>query len=221
MTGLALNSRSRDGIEIREWTARLGAVALGWSLFLAAGGISLRHEIPQADLTQISLFDPPQERPQEQPPQTPKRAPPRIAQQVQPTSPVTPSPAPSAVEIPNLPEAPAAKVIPAPPPEPLRSNSGAEGRFAQEVRNRIEQNKTYPSVAKNLGMTGSVEVLYVLERSGAVLRAEVITSSGYPMLDQAALKAIRGASFNAMPEDAWVGDRQKEFRTKLVFSINY
>jgi TonB family protein len=64
-----------------------------------------------------------------------------------------------------------------------------------------------------------VEVLYVLDRSGRLLKAEIAASSGYPLLDQAAVRAVRTASYAPFPSDTWVGEAQKEFRTKLIFTI--
>lgn len=113
------------------------------------------------------------------------------------------------------------KVEPAPAPAPVQRNAAAEGRFAQDVRTQIERKKIFPNSARDLGMSGVVEVVYVLDRTGKLVRAEVATSSGYALLDQAALRAVRSAVFAAFPPDAWVGENQKEFRTKLVFSINY
>lgn len=103
---------------------------------------------------------------------------------------------------------------------PRASNGASEGGFAQDIRSRIERKKIYPETARDLGMSGEVEVLYELDRSGALIRAEVTSSSGYKLLDQAALKAVRSASYTSFPEDAWIGAVSKEFRTKLVFSIN-
>lgn len=103
---------------------------------------------------------------------------------------------------------------------PRASNGASEGGFAQDIRSRIERKKIYPETARDLGMSGEVEVLYELDRSGALIRAEVISSSGYKLLDQAAVKAVKSASYSSFPEDAWIGAVSKEFRTKLVFSIN-
>jgi protein TonB len=100
------------------------------------------------------------------------------------------------------------------------SNGASEGGFAQDVRSRIERKKIYPEAARDLGMSGEVEVLYELDRSGALIRAEVVTSSGYKLLDQAALKAVKSVSYSSFPDDAWIGAGSKEFRTKLVFQLN-
>ena len=105
-------------------------------------------------------------------------------------------------------------------PTVQKSNGVAEGLFTQDVRSRIERKKIYPDRARELGMSGEVEVLYELSRSGKLIRAEIVASSGYPLLDQAALKAVKLASYTSFPEDAWLGENSKTFRTKLVFSIN-
>jgi len=102
----------------------------------------------------------------------------------------------------------------------IKSNGESEGGFAQDIKARIERKKEYPENARNLGMTGEVEVLYELDRSGNLLRAEVITSSGHRLLDQAALKAVKSVRYGIFPEDAWIGSGSKEFRTKLVFHLN-
>lgn len=101
-----------------------------------------------------------------------------------------------------------------------RSNGASESGFAQDVKARIERKKVYPDTARNLGMYGEVEVLYELDRSGGLIRAEVLTSSGHKLLDQAALRAVKSGVYGKFPDDAWIDSRFKEFRTKLVFQLN-
>lgn len=100
-----------------------------------------------------------------------------------------------------------------------KGNAESESGFARDVREKIEQQKVYPASARELGMAGEVEVRYVLDRKGHLLDAEVINSSGYPLLDRAALRAVRTATFKAMQAESWPDASQKEFRTKMVFSI--
>ena len=154
-------------------------------------------------------------------PRVPQQKPlPAVAPTSTPVAATAPAPAaaPAAMSLPDLPVSAAAKAIPEPLEVP-RSNAGAEGRFAQDVRAKIEQKKIFPETARELGMSGAVEVAYVLDRSGKLLKTEIAVSSGYPLLDQAAVRAVRAASYAAFPQDAWIGEAQKEFRTKLVFSI--
>jgi periplasmic protein TonB len=221
--------------EQRVWIAR--AVTLGLYVIFAyfASHFVMDHEAP-ANRTPITVTlaePPPPEAPK--PPEikpAPQPAPQPIARTIAPhptpqppiSTPVaaSPSPAPAPVAVPDLPVSPATHEIPAKVETPaVKSDPGAEGHFAQEVRSRIERKKVYPVTARELGMSGAVEVMYVIDRSGALIRAEIVTSSGYPLLDQAALRAVRGATHAAMPEDAWIGEQQKEFRTKLVFSLDY
>jgi len=221
----------------RESVAQMGTMLLGLLMAYGVTHMAMRRDPPvPAEPIRISLVEPP---PQVEPPKLPPlvEPPPRAAPPKQPiplpkpspplrqppaaVTPVatTPSPAPAPVSLPELPVAPLAKAIPEKAEAPLRSNGAAEGRFTQDVRTRIEQKKVYPDTARDLGMSGSVDIVYVLDRAGKLIKAEIAVSSGYPLLDQAAARAVRSASYSAFPEDAWVGETQKKFRTKLVFTI--
>lgn len=201
----------------REETAQLGALLTGALIFMVMHSMSPQQDESVAE-AQISLKI-----------VSPPVAPEKITQhEIQPRQQVIPEKivaqiAPIA-EVP-LQEKMAAPIPPSesvdtkPQPQHL-SNSGAEGVFAQDVRSRIERKKVYPDTARDLGMEGEVEVRYELDRAGNLLHAAVVASSGYKLLDQAALKAVKSATYKSFPEDAWVGSGSKEFRTKLVFSIN-
>jgi protein TonB len=133
-----------------------------------------------------------------------------------------PSTVKAEVVVPAAPVIPMQKTVSAPvQPAPVQrvSNGEAEGVFAQDVRSRIERKKIYPDTARDLGMSGEVEVTYELDRAGNLLKAEISSSSGFKLLDQAALRAVKSASYKSFPEDAWIGAGSKVFRTKLVFSI--
>jgi len=222
----------------REWVAQGGSIFLGGMLALALSQLAVHHEpMLVEEPIQITLSEPevPKPEPEIEPPKPirqpaqPMPAQQRVAAEPLPpqiVSPVqaTPSSLPQAnpVIVPEAPASPAVKALPKVEELPVvQRNAAAEGRFAQDVRSQIERKKIYPDSARELGMSGAVEVVYVLDRMGKLVRAEVASTSGYPMLDQAALRAVRSASFTALPADAWVGESQKEFRTKLVFSISY
>ena len=104
------------------------------------------------------------------------------------------------------------------PAGPVEDLAG-ESSYTQAVRARIEDEKTYPNGAKQRGMEGSAEVRYVLDRSGKLLAAEVVSSSGYPLLDRAALRAVQTATFKSMADTFWPGEAKKEFRTKVIFKL--
>ncbi|MBI3479662.1 MAG: energy transducer TonB [Nitrosomonadales bacterium] len=210
----------------RESAAQIGTLLLGVVILLLSQTMIVHHEEPLAEIpVSLTILPPPVapekivekivEQPVVQPP------PQKMVEPVPQQTPVaaTPAPVPSPVALPNLPVSPTQQAIPEHLEMP-HSNSAAESLFAQDVRVSIERKKIYPETARDLGMTGAVEVMYVLDRSGKLIKAEIIASSGYKLLDKAALAAVQSASYKAFPADAWIGEGSKEFRTRLVFSIN-
>ncbi len=61
------------------------------------------------------------------------------------------------------------------------------------VRNHLEQFKYYPASARRRGITGEVEVAFELGASGRANMLKILTASGYRVLDDAALDAVRRA----------------------------
>lgn len=216
----------------RESVARLATLLFGFGIVYVAIHGQLHHDQPAArEPIQIHLaetpkpVEPPVPKPEPPKPEVRQQpTPPQPAKPAQPTpspsvtSPVAATSAPSPVQLPAAPVSPTAQAIPEKPA--ISANAAAEGRFAQDVRSRIEKRKIFPESALALGMSGTVEVSYVLDRAGTLISATVIGSSGYPLLDQAALRAVRSATYASMAEDMWPQEKQKEFRTKVVFTIN-
>lgn len=213
----------------REAAAQVGTVLAGLVILILVKTTVMSQEMPAVkDPVNLTLIAPPVEPEKiiEQPVQ--KVLPPRPEKAIEPPRVVTPViAAPSTVRdqvvVPVAPVTVPKESIAPPHIEPQAqriSNAVAEGVFAQDVRSRIERKKIYPDTARDLGMSGEVEVLYELDRAGNLLKAEIVTSSGFKLLDQAALRAVKSASYQRFPEDAWMGANSKVFRTKLVFSIN-
>jgi protein TonB len=67
--------------------------------------------------------------------------------------------------------------------------------YLEMVRFRIEKNKQYPEKARLANMRGSVIVSLVITLQGRIESIVVKKSSGFPILDEAALAAVK----NAMP----------------------
>lgn len=136
-------------------------------------------------------------------------------------------PTPKAVPVkqptPEKPMAPAptnpVPAKPVAPPAPA-SNPSHEAAYISQVRTQIERHKIYPALARKLDMSGTVEVAYTLNRQGQLVGVQIVKSSGSDILDKAALQAVRSALFPTIPEDAWRGDAQKQFRTSLVYSLS-
>lgn len=211
----------------REAAAQLGTVMAGLFILVLSQTMVMSQEVPVREEPTSLTIMPPSAAPEqiiEQPVQTIQQPQQKRIEPLREMIPVANAPAPAQEQVaaPVSPALPKENIEPtnATPQVQRSSNSAAEGLFAQDVRARIERKKIYPDTARDLGMSGEVEVLYELDRSGNLIRAEIVSSSGYRLLDQAALRAVKLASYKSFPEDAWVGASSKVFRTKLVFSIN-
>jgi len=84
------------------------------------------------------------------------------------------------------------------------SNHASEKDFLKaylaNVRLQIERHKEYPFWARRYGIEGKVIVAFSLKRNGQLERLKIKKSSGYSLLDKAAIKAIkRTAPFPAFP----------------------
>lgn len=76
-------------------------------------------------------------------------------------------------------------------------------KFAAVVRKRIESQKRYPVAARNSGIEGRAGVKMTILRDGRLEKAEITESSGYKILDRAALRSVQDAApFPPIPEAA-------------------
>jgi len=75
------------------------------------------------------------------------------------------------------------------------SNPSLSSReYLAMVRLRIERHKQYPSTAKTRQIEGEVVIHFVITAEGNVEAVRVAKSSGYSILDQAGLTAVRDAA---------------------------
>ena len=83
-------------------------------------------------------------------------------------------------------------------------NSGESTEIAKrpgegEIANRprlLSGGKSYPAAARSAGQQGTVIVNITINASGSVTRASLAASSGYPLLDNAAVSAAYGWRFS-------------------------
>jgi len=61
------------------------------------------------------------------------------------------------------------------------------------VRNRLERYKYYPASARRRGIEGEVELDFALNGKGEAHSVSIVASSGYNILDSAALRTVRRA----------------------------
>jgi TonB family protein len=78
--------------------------------------------------------------------------------------------------------------------------------YARAVKERIMHHWRYPPEARLNLMEGRLTVLFSLTRAGQMARVGILQPSGFPVLDQEAIRAIRAAApFPAFPEHVTVG----------------
>ena len=73
--------------------------------------------------------------------------------------------------------------------------------YFSHIKKQIEMAWNYPSEAQEKSWGGRLNVVFVIEENGRVSSVKLIKSSGYEILDDAAIRAIKFASpFNPIPE---------------------
>lgn len=92
------------------------------------------------------------------------------------------------------------------PVQPKISNSAPsktqswQSEVKQQLQKMDERGQFYPAEAIAQGLQGEVLILLMLSENGQVSAARVEESSGYPLLDNAALRAVR--ALHSLPADA-------------------
>ena len=73
--------------------------------------------------------------------------------------------------------------------------------YLEHIKNKIQNVWVYPEEAIQTGQQGELLVLFSIDKNGNLVRLKLIRSSGYPLLDKAALQAVRDASpFPPLPK---------------------
>lgn len=118
-----------------------------------------------------------------------------------------PPPAAIAEQVPlSLPEPPkpAAPTARKAPPDKTGKTPAAAPTWTQTVRDHLRKlqasGQFYPAEAIARGWQGDALVLLVIDEAGKVIAARIEESSGHPLLDDAALRAVR--SLTSLPADA-------------------
>ena len=130
----------------------------------------------------------------------PPKPAPRRQEMPQPTQayvpPQTPTTqAPAAVVAPQQ-TAAATTRVPAPVPSPQ-----ASAGYRALLSAWLESHKRYPESARQRGEEGHAVLRFLVDRSGRVLDFAVMSSSGYPDLDQSLEQMMRGATLPPFPAD--------------------
>jgi periplasmic protein TonB len=154
------------------------------------------------------------------PPTPPKPEPPK-PKPVPPKPKTVPKPKPKPVEVPKpddfkIPEPLPIKTAPTPPvpytpPAPPRPAAPAPSRPAASTSSSKSSisahcvsscgKPPYPSVARQRGWEGTVRVKIQIAKDGSVTSVSMISSSGYDVLDDAAMDKIRDMEFNEIDDN--------------------
>lgn len=97
-----------------------------------------------------------------------------------------------------------------------QSGNAAVSNYPGKVVAKLRRVLRYPREAQRDRITGEVRVSFVVAESGAVSSIRVVASSGYPVLDRAAVETVqRAAPFPAIPKEA--GRSSWPFTVPLAF----
>jgi protein TonB len=127
------------------------------------------------------------------------------------TLPATSTPSPAARIAPPQ-TASAATPVPAPVP-----SSEASAGYRALLSSWLERHKRYPEAARQRGEEGRAVLRFEVDRNGRVLDYAVITSSGYPDLDQSVEEMMRGATLPPFP--AGMPQPRMEISVTIRFSL--
>jgi TonB family protein len=90
------------------------------------------------------------------------------------------------------------------------------GLFTGKVRQRIAKAKYYPRVARRRGMEGQPIIAFTLGKQGQLKKVDLAQTSGYQLLDQAALEAVnQAAPYPEIPAEL----KTDTFKFKLPISF--
>lgn len=193
----------RDGLNKAQYRAVVAAIAavhvVGiWGILQVP---AVRATVLEAAPVFVSLLSPPA------PPVPAPPPPPEMKPVVKPpeqrviTTAPTPAPAPfEAPPAPEVPPPPAPVVTQAPPAPPAPQPPPAPPppppqMLASEVRFLVPPRLVHPALSRRRGEYGEVLLRVEVDAQGRPVQVTVGKSSGYPLLDEAAVIALRGAKF--------------------------
>jgi len=74
--------------------------------------------------------------------------------------------------------------------------------YLSRVKRRIERTWTYPHDALALGLGGDLVLVFTLNKSGTLTDLDLLRSSGFPILDEEAVRAVKAAApFDPFPAE--------------------
>ena len=217
-----------EGYQRRRQAITLG-LALVASLWIHILGLAMFKYSPAVPATPTSPpmvleieMPPPEEEPEKQPPtETAEPQPP-------PTPEEKPAPAAPAEIPPEVKDMVAtgesfAESTPPPIEEEtisLESKAPEYLSYLGQVKTRIYQHWIFPPLARQKRQTGQLTAVFTVDNQGQLQRIIVEESSGHPILDHAALEAVRGAApFGPFPSH--INLQRLNIRANFDYRIRY
>jgi protein TonB len=96
---------------------------------------------------------------------------------------------------------------------------GTRMDYLDMVRIKIENNKQYPEVARQRKLEGQVYVKFSILSDGRISGLQIVTSSGFDALDEAAIQAVKDASPFSSPPEKYFEKGVIEIKVPIVFEI--
>ncbi|MAR57130.1 MAG: hypothetical protein CMM93_08115 [Rickettsiales bacterium] len=93
-------------------------------------------------------------------------------------------------------------------------------RYEQKISAWLQRHKTYPSMARQLGQHGTPIVRIRIDRQGNVKFSSIDQSSGYQMIDRAALDMVKRANPLPAAPSEYPGGALLEFKIPVQFKLN-
>jgi protein TonB len=88
------------------------------------------------------------------------------------------------------------------------------------LKRRIERVWGYPPEAANHGISGDLLLIFTLNKSGSLIDLHLIRSSGFPVLDEAAIRAVKlAAPYDPFP--AYMGTDPWNIRASFTYYLPY
>ncbi|MCB8876541.1 energy transducer TonB [Acidisoma silvae] len=95
-------------------------------------------------------------------------------------------------------------------PSSMQANSGSDlavkgdpgTNWLSELEQWVNQRATYPEMAGEMGQQGDVTVRFTVDRAGHVIKLEMVTPTGFALLDQEWLGLFRNADLPPLTPDA-------------------
>lgn len=107
----------------------------------------------------------------------------------------------------------------APLPPPPMEAAPVSNDYVTRIAARLAAIKRYPASARRMRHEGTVQLEFVLDKSGRMLSWRIQVSSGFPDLDaEAARMLTTAAPFDAFPTA--MTQEQNEFMVPVGFSLH-